>query len=266
MTVSDWLNLAAGHIPRSEARQILEVTLGYSPEKLISALPEEIASSNLEAANARLERRNRGEPLAYVIGGVEFFGRRFTTTKSALIPRPETELLAEAILPMIHSQWKCIDVGTGSGCLAITLALETSSKWIGTDISSAALALAQSNANRLQAEVVFLQSDILGAIHACSVDLVVSNPPYIAIGDTRVQSEVNDWEPHIALYAGPSGLEAVSKLINQSAEVLRPNGWLAFEFGMGQADAVRALLEHWALTIHRDYAGIERFALAQSTR
>jgi len=264
MRILDWLESAAIKIPRSEARQILESVLGFSREEVVRSGCSDLSSDDLNKANLGLERRNQGEPLAYVVGSKEFYGRDFFVDNAVLIPRPETELLTEAALAIVRPGWTCVDVGTGSGCIAVTLALEREIRCLATDVSSAALRVAESNANRLNAAVSFLQADILGALQRNVANLVVSNLPYIANDDPRVETSVKNWEPPSALYAGRTGLEAIRRLIEQAAHVLRPDGWLALEFGMGQEDAVRDLLETWKVQIHRDLAGIERFVLAQA--
>lgn len=265
MTVSDWLESAAAKIPRPEARQILESVLGFSREDLVSTGRRDLSNDDVGKADAGLARRIQGEPLAYVVGNKEFYGRDFFVTNAVLIPRQETELLTEAVLPIAQPGWTCVDVGTGSGCIAVTLALENDVRCLATDTSSAALEVAVTNADKLNASVRFLQSDILRAFQKNAVNLVVSNLPYIADGDPRVETSVKDWEPPSSLYAGATGLEAISELIEQAAHVLKPNGWLALEFGIGQADAVRRLLENWNVEMRRDLAGIERFVLAQAT-
>lgn len=262
MTLSEWLDATAAKISRPEAKQILESVLGLSREQLHSASNEPLTEQNADDANAKLSRRETGEPLAYVVGKKEFYGREFAVNKSVLIPRPETELLTEAALKIIQPNWTCIDVGTGCGCIGITLALETNSRWIATDISPEALQAAKENTQN--AQVHFLQSDLLTAFKHHSANLIISNPPYIANNDPRVEAGVQKWEPKKALYAGETGMEAIKSLIEQATDRLKPNGWLAFEFGMGQADAIKSLLKNWEHTIHRDLAGIERFALAQS--
>jgi release factor glutamine methyltransferase len=263
MTVSEWLGFAATKVARSEARQVLESIIGLSREELLAAGQRELSQSEVTEANQRLERQLCGEPLAYVVGRKEFYGREYVVSNSVLIPRPETELLVEAVLSIMRPGWTCIDVGTGSGCIAVTLAIEANGKWIATDTSPIALRVAKQNANHLGAEVRFLQADLLATFQDHSFDVIVSNPPYIANEDPRVDRSVDTWEPHAALYAGPTGLEALSKLIDQAERVLKPKGSLAFEFGAGQAQQIDNLMKNWQVSINRDLAGIERYALAQ---
>jgi release factor glutamine methyltransferase len=184
--------------------------------------------------------------------------------KFVLIPRPETELLAEAVKNVIQPNWTCIDVGTGCGCIAITLAKESVTRWVATDTSSDALRVAKKNAGILEAEVLFQLADLLDAVRDRSVDLIVCNPPYIAVGDSRVEDGVRKWEPNAALYAGPTGLEVIERLARDAERAIKPNGLLAFEFGMGQAEAVRHILKDWQYEVHRDLSGIERFVLARA--
>jgi len=266
MTLSDWLAFAATKIPRSEARQLLESVTGLSREELLAASGQDLKSEDVEEAISLLVRRENGEPLAYIVGKKEFCGREFLVNDNALIPRPETELLTEAVLNAIQPGWTCVDVGTGSGCIAITLAIQTDSLWVATDTSFGALQVAKQNVNRFKAKIQLLQADMLDAFQSRRVDLIVSNPPYVAADDSRVEPDVNKWEPSLALYAGPTGLEAISRLIDQAEKTLKLNGLLAFEFGIGQAADIRLLLKNWQTTINRDLAGIDRYVLAQPLR
>lgn len=267
MTLEDWLNGASSLVPRSEARYLLEHATQLSREGLHSALSkgEAIAPDTAKIADALLRRRADGEPMAYVVGKKEFYGREFAVNESVLIPRPETEGLVELALGVVRPGCRCIDVGTGSGCVAVTLALECpASRWLATDVSSSALQVAKSNADHLGAKVSFAQADLLEAFRPGFADLIVSNPPYVAFEDPRLEESVAKWEPAAALFAGPTGAEAFIRLIGGAKRALRPGGALAFEFGLGQADEVRGLLSEWDFEIRSDLAGIERCALARA--
>lgn len=207
-----------------------------------------------------LHERMQGKPLQYITRTQEFYGRPFRVSPSVLIPRPETEILVETVLKRRPGARSIVDVGAGSGAIAITLALETKARVTATDISLPALQVAISNAAMLKARVDFIAADLLGVIADSSVDVVVSNPPYVATGEREsMQREVRDWEPHIALFAGETGLDLYRRLIPEAARVLRPGGLLALELGFTEADAVKALVTGWrAIELTPDLAGIPR--------
>ena len=208
----------------------------------------------------------KGKPTQYITGRQEFYGRDFHVTPDVLIPRPETEHLVEAAMTAIHAHDVVVDVGTGSGAIAITLALETSAHVFATDISTAALNIAQSNAQQLAAHVGFLACDLLDAFRDGSINVLVSNPPYVPRTDEpNLQREVRDYEPQVALFAGPSGLEIYQRLIADAARVLRPHGWLLLELGYNSLDPVRTMLEHgWSdLDVIADLAGYPRVLAAR---
>ncbi len=201
-----------------------------------------------------LHERMQGKPLQYITRTQEFYGRPFTVTPDVLIPRPETELLIDVILKRRPQAKTIIDVGTGSGAIAVTLAIELGASVIATDISIAALKIAQNS------HAHFVAADLLTAIGDESFDVVVSNPPYVPIADRKsMQREVRDWEPHLALFAGATGLDVYRRLIPEAERVLKPGGLLALELGFGQADAVAALVSDWTMIeIAPDLAGIPR--------
>ena len=207
-----------------------------------------------------LHERMQGKPLQYITKAQEFYGRAFLVTPEVLIPRPETELLIEIVLKRRSDARAIVDVGAGSGAIAITLSLELGVPVIATDISRAALDIAATNAASLKAAVQFVRADLIETFADNSLDVVVSNPPYVPIVDRKtMQKEVRDWEPHIALFAGVSGLDIYRQLIPEALRVLKPGGLLALELGFGQADAVAALLKNWHnMDINRDLAGILR--------
>ncbi len=207
-----------------------------------------------------LHERMQGKPLQYITKTQEFYGRPFAVSPDVLIPRPETELLVETVLRRRRSAKSIIDVGTGSGAIAVTLALELGRNVIATDVSEAALAMAERNAFSLEARVQFVAADLLSTIADQSFDVVVSNPPYVSSKDRdTLQREVRDWEPHQALFAGTSGLDIYERLIPEAWRVLRPGGLLAIELGIGQASAIAKLVENWHnVEIASDLAGIAR--------
>lgn len=227
----------------------------------------------------------KGEPTQYITHKQEFYGREFRVTPDVLIPRPETEQLVETVLRRIHDAKTIIDVGTGSGAIAITLALEARRQVIATDISLAALTVAANNAyvgqdailRRVgnppgvgrdigtEAPVCFVAADLLTPFPNEIADIIVSNPPYIAEEDrATLQTQVRDWEPALALFAGPEGLSIYERLIPEASRVLKPGGLLALEIGYGQSAAVSALTKGWRnLQIYPDLAGIPRVLVCE---
>lgn len=210
-----------------------------------------------------LHERLKGKPTQYITGKQEFYGREFRVTLDVLIPRPETEHVVETVLKL-GCNGRVVDVGCGSGAIAITLALETSAWVATTDVSMPSLAVAAANARRLGAPVRFIACDILSAFADGCLDLVVSNPPYIALSErSGLQREVRDWEPGLALFAGEAGLDIYERLIPEAARVLRPGGWLVME--LGHATQVNRMLGPcWrGVEITNDLAGIQRVLACQ---
>jgi release factor glutamine methyltransferase len=207
-----------------------------------------------------LHERMQGKPLQYITKTQEFYGRPFTVTPDVLIPRPETELLIETIRRRRPGGGAIVDVGTGSGAIAVTLALELGASVVATDLSMAALKVAAANAVSLKAPVQLIAADLLSAIGDSTQDVVVSNPPYVPVGDREsLQREVREWEPELALFAGVTGLDVYRRLIPEAWRVLRPGGLLALELGFGQAGAVGGLVGDWGgVEIADDLAGIPR--------
>lgn len=215
-----------------------------------------------------LHERMQGKPTQYVTKKQEFYGREFRVTPAVLIPRPETELLVETVLKLRPAAKTVIDVGTGSGAIAITLALETrqpSSEYCATDLSSDALSVAKRNAVTLKAPVRFVAADLLAGFAASCADVVVSNPPYVPLSDqASLQREVRDWEPHMALFGGPAGLSVYQRLLPEALRVLKPGGLLALEIGFRQAEAISALTASWNnVRLFPDLAGIPRVLVCE---
>lgn len=261
---------------RLEAGILARGLLAWDRATWIAHLGEEAPHSFLDRFRGATDRRARREPMAYLVGSREFFGRRFGVTNSVLIPRPETELVVvEAIaclrrLPADRARVpSVIDVGTGSGCLAITIALEhPGARVTATDISAAALAVARQNASDLGARglVVFQHTALAGGVGEAA-DLIVSNPPYVAeIDRASLPADVRDHEPATALFGGADGLDVIRALVPDARRALRTGGSLVMEIGKGQAGAVRALVEASRLTwrgAQPDLAGIPRVVLAE---
>jgi release factor glutamine methyltransferase len=260
---------ATSQNPRRDAELLLAHLLGWDQAALLTH-PERLLSP-AEAGNYEnlLERRLASEPMQYITGVQEFFGLPFEVTPAVLIPRPETEHLVEAVLERYgrEDNVRMVDVGTGSGAIAVSLAhVMPEAQLTAVDLSSAALEVARRNAQRhgVIERVTLLQSDLLAAIVDGNFDAVVSNPPYIAEGEV-LDRQVSQYEPHAALYAGPTGLEVYQRLIPQARNVLKPQGWLLMEIGYGQKPSLMKLLRDWAaVTFVDDLQGIPRVVLAQS--
>lgn len=209
-----------------------------------------------------MQRRYAGEPLQYIRGKADFFSREFLVDDRVLIPRPETELIVEAVIERADRGARVIDIGTGSGCIAISVERERPDlRVVAVDVSVAALAVAEKNRERLQSAVSFAASDVLAAIRG-QFDLVVSNPPYIAEREMdSLQTEVRDHEPVLALTPGIRGTEVIQRILGDARRVLHPEGQLMMEIGFGQEDAVRdiATASHYEVErfIH-DLAAIAR--------
>jgi len=217
-----------------------------------------------------LHERIGGKPTQYITGCQEFYGREFRVTPDVLIPRPETEHVIEAVLAHLNAAVaqttaRVLDIGTGSGAIAVTLALETKSEVFATDISLAALRVARENARRLSANVAFLACDLGSAFPQSSFDVVVSNPPYVPERDREtLQREVREFEPPAALYAGDDGLAVYRRLVPEAARLLRPGGWFAAELGDAAAEPVRQMLADWReVAISQDLAGTKRVISAR---
>jgi release factor glutamine methyltransferase len=283
----EMLTSAAVPSPRLTAETLLMFVLGCDRAHLL-AHPERVLTED-EASRfaAALAHRIRGVPTQYITGYQEFWGMDFIVSPAVLIPRPETEHLVEAVLGLARAfRSQCclspgfaqpgvpspriVDVGAGSGCIALALAKELPHAEIhAIDSSPDALEIARANAARhgLQERVSFQESDLLGAFShdTARFDFVVSNPPYVSEADKEtLQPEVRDFEPHTALFAGPNGLDVIERLIPQAQRALKCGGWLVMEIGQGQDSAVDAALSKWNnRAFVNDLQGIPRVVQAQ---
>lgn len=212
-----------------------------------------------------LDERLKGKPTQYITKRQEFYGREFKVTKDVLIPRPETELLVETILNLKPASDLIVDIGTGSGAIAVTLALELKRSVLATDLSPEAVMIARENAERLDADLRFVAADLLKPFADNSLDIVVSNPPYVPLNDREgLQREVRDYEPSLALYGGTDGTSIYARLIPEARRVLKPDGILAMEIGFGQAERLSAMVSEWEnIQLLPDLAGIPRVLLCR---
>ncbi len=253
-------------VPRLTAEVLLSHALRRDRVYLYAHSDQELREVEWLHYGRYLHERMQGKPTQYITHRQEFYGREFRVTRDVLIPRPETEHVVETALEAARGAQRVLDVGTGSGALAVTLHLETGAAAWGTDISPAALAVAAENSRRLGAKVEFVACDLMESIGSATVDVIVSNPPYVPESQkSGMQREVRDWEPHTALFAGPSGFEIYDRIAATAPRVLRPGGWLVMELGFGSVDHVSALLKEWRdVRIVPDLAGIPRVIAARA--
>ena len=279
------------------AELLIMFTLDCDRAYLYAHPERELTPDEMQRYDETLARRATGVPAQYITGHQEFWGLDLIVSPAVLVPRPETEHVVETVLELVSGaeskqnqdqeprawapapHWageapalRIVDVGTGSGAIAIALAKELPSAEIdATDISADALEVARANAARheLTARIRFHEADLLAGLPVGVFDFVVSNPPYVGESEEdQVQLEVRKFEPRTAVFAGPTGLEVIERLIPQAREALGPGGWLVFEISGTIADRVRRLLSGWAeVAITNDLQGIARVARARrSTR
>jgi release factor glutamine methyltransferase len=237
--------------------------------------PERELTADEEARyDAALAERSRGVPAQYITGHQEFWGMDLIVTPAVLIPRPETEHVIETVLdrvkraPAPPNALRIVDVGTGSGCIALALAKELpQAEIVATDISATALEVARANAARHQFEnrVRFMENDLLNGFENSSFDFIVSNPPYVGESEEdEVQLEVRKFEPRSAVFGGATGIELIARLIPQAHAALKPGGWLVMEISGTIAEAVKRLLEGWQeIHVVNDLQGLSRVVAAR---
>jgi release factor glutamine methyltransferase len=295
VTVNDGVNGAAGVLVRAgfdadEARRDASVlarhVLGWTMATWAARVRDAAPSDFADRLAAAVRRRATREPVAYITGVREFYGRDFRVTPAVLIPRPETEALAElaiaattgplrsfrpemttAVAERPQRSSVIVDVGTGSGCVAVTVALDCpGERVIATDVSAAALSIARENAQRLGARVEFVEASLLPPTPEF-IDVIVSNPPYVSKADeAALPPDVRDFEPGLALFAEDDGLAVIGALIAAAHARLRPLGWLLMEIGEGQSAAVGSLIHAAGLRLDRfvpDLQGIPRVVVAR---
>jgi release factor glutamine methyltransferase len=229
-----------------DAEVLARHALGWDRAALITH-GHEPPPDGFDPSFARLvERRVRREPVAQIVGHREFWGLEFEVTRDVLVPRPETELVVETAVELARSRGirRIVDVGTGSGCIAVSLAVSLpDASLVATDTSAAALAVARRNARRhgVDSRITFVEGDLLAGVQD-PADLIVTNPPYVPAGDLdSLPPEVAQYEPHQALLAGEDGLQAIARLLDEATAHLAPEGRLVVEFGFGQASRITAL-------------------------
>jgi len=263
-----------------EALFMLAHLEGAGPSELLARLDEPLDVGCIEVLDGWVERRARHEPLQYILGSTEFWSLEFRVTPDVLIPRPETELLVEEGIRFLrdHTGGLVLDLCTGSGCVAVSIARELpEASVLATDVSAAALDIARENArsNDVAERIVFLEGDLFAALEGrgldASFDLIVSNPPYIASSDVDVlQPEVSLYEPRSALDGGEDGLSFIRRIVEDAPRFLRPGGLLLVEIGNGQAEDVGRLMEGVegldGFEVRKDYSGADRVVAARCTR
>ncbi|SNT02885.1 [protein release factor]-glutamine N5-methyltransferase [Noviherbaspirillum humi] len=252
----------AGLLDPVDARILVAHALGLSRVQLITQADRALSADEARRVENLVARRLQGEPIAYIVGEREFFGLPFEVMPDVLIPRPETELLVELALQRLPPDGSLLDMGTGSGAIAVALAHERPDATVSAlDASAGALAVARRNAERNGVQVEFLQSDWYAAVGDRRFGLIVSNPPYIVAGDSHLSQGDLRFEPASALTDHADGLSALRIIIAGAPVHLQPGGWLLLEHGYDQAAAVRELLNGQGFSdvqSWRDLAGIER--------
>lgn len=265
--VAEAWRAACRRVDRLDARLLVEYVSGWSQAELLAHPTRPLSTEQLIRLDALLERRERGEPLAYLVGSTGFYGREFAVDPGVLIPRPETELLIELAVDRLGTLQapSIVDLGTGSGVLIVTLGrLYPAAKLTAVDLSPAALKIARENARRHAVEVCFLAGDWFSPLEGRQFDLIVANPPYVADGDPHLLQNGLPFEPQMALSDGVrdgDGLGCLRVIAAGALPHLKPGGYLLVENGYDQAAAVRALLAQGGLVdvvSWPDLAGIER--------
>jgi release factor glutamine methyltransferase len=252
--------------PRLDAEVLLAHALGATRMQLILDAKRPLGSAELARFRELVKRRRVHEPVAYLVGHREFYGRDFRVDARVLVPRPDTETLVEVALARTRAcsmSMRAIDLCTGSGCVAISLARERpTSRVTGVDVSEDALAVARENAHRLGAfNAAFARGDLFAPVAGARFDVVTANPPYISSAEiATLMADVRDFEPRLALDGGDDGLAIVRRIVDEAPRHLVPRGVLAIEIGAGEAAAVSELFLRGfdEVEVARDYARIER--------
>jgi release factor glutamine methyltransferase len=265
---ADLLQSTAIAVPRLTAEVLLSHAMQCDRAFLYAHSSDSLTQLAWIHYGRYLNERMNGKPTQYITHRQEFYGRDFYVDQRVLIPRPETEHLVECALEYIrdYSPTRILDVGTGSGAIAISVALQSKRTVLASDISLDALQVAERNRKTHKAAVEFLQADLLSGVADSSIDLLVSNPPYVPGSDSaNMQTEVRDWEPHIALFACDDGLQIYQRLILEAEAVVRPRGHIIMELGYRSLESVQRMLEpQWtAIEVISDLAGLPRVIAAR---
>ena len=274
MNISQTLTWLRQQIPPEEATREAELMLcratGLTRTQLRTHPEKDVSATQQAQLSAWIQRRLQGEPLAYILGDAEFYGLTLSVTSDTLIPRQDTELLVDAALELIpeRAPWTVLDMGTGSGAIAIAIAHNRPIAQVtALDASKAALAVAQDNACGLRLPSIrFIHSDWFSALGQQRFDVIISNPPYIAQNDPHLQATSLPYEPMSALTSGVDGLDDIRLLVQQAPRHLNSDGWLLLEHGYDQGAAVRHLMQSAgfsAIATHRDYGNNDRITLGQ---
>jgi release factor glutamine methyltransferase len=252
-------------VPRLTAEVLLGHAMRVERVYLFAHPEQELAEVEWLHYGRYLHERLKGKPTQYITKQQEFYGRAFRVTPDVLIPRPETEHVVEVALQRAKHARRILDIGAGSGALAVTLQLELQVETWATDVSAAAAQVAAANAARLGASVHLVVCDLMSAIGGETMDLIVSNPPYVPLTQREgLQREVRDFEPHVALFGGETGFEIYDRIVDDAPRVLRDGGWLVMELGFGCVDHVKERLSGWRdLFVLPDLAGIPRVIAAR---
>ncbi len=253
--------------PELDAQILLAFILHTEKYKLLIDYDKEVSKNNIKKLDSLAERRIKSEPIAYITGKKEFYSLEFIITKDVLIPRPETEQLVDLAVSLAEKKSNILDVGTGSGAIAVALKKNRPDLVVhACDISTRALRIAKLNAQKILGDdsIFFLKSDLFSAYRNNTFDLILSNPPYLcSVNKTSIQKEIL-FEPEYALFAGEQGKEIIERMITGAGEYLKRNGLLILEFGSGQESYLQNIAgKNYSVKIHKDYADLPRIAVLQ---
>ena len=256
----------AGITDSAEAEWLVALSLKIRRSEVYSLGENELTSQEQKKIEANLAKRKQHMPLAYIVGDAEFYGIKIVVNENVLIPRPETEEVVEFALKHINKTSKVLDIGTGSGAIAVAIAKKTNAQVTAVDISEKALDIARKNAKKNGVNVEFLQSDVFSSLETRKFDVIISNPPYIRESEYQtLMPEVKDFEPKLALVAEDDGLKIYKQIINDAPKHLEKNGVIVFEIGYSQGKQIQNLLEKdfKEIKILKDLQGNDRIAFAR---